>query len=59
MASGKTLSLQNFSRHYLWRGKVIGQRVRPQDREPRDRSLNGKDRIRARKARNKRPSWLS
>lgn len=54
MASGKTLELIEFSRGFMWRNRVRGQRVQSRDIEPRDRSLNGKARIKARKARNKR-----
>lgn len=44
---GKTIEMQNFSRLQRWR------RTEPRDARERDRSLAGKDRIRARKAANK------
>jgi hypothetical protein len=57
MASGKTLDLIKFSKRYVRRGGqhtkliVFGQSLKRSDREPRDRSLNGKKRIRARRTR--------
>lgn len=59
MAEGKTLELIKFSKRYLRKGSnggktyVLGQPLKRSDRTPRDRSLNGKQRIAARKARNK------
>lgn len=56
MASGKTLELITFSKRHLFkRGDgqsqyVRGQSVKAADKEPRDRSLNGKARIKARRA---------
>lgn len=47
MPFGKTLDLQAFDRMMRWR------RPEPRKTVPRDRSLNGKARIKARKAENK------
>lgn len=44
---GKTIEMRNFSAQQRWR------RTEPRDAVHRDRSLAGKDRIRARKAANK------
>ncbi len=47
MPFGKTLEIIEESRKQFWRV------IRPRETYPRDRSLRGKDRIRARKAANK------
>jgi hypothetical protein len=47
MASGKSLVLRGFDNMMAWR------RPKPWEQKERDRSLNGKARIKARKAANK------
>lgn len=62
MASGKTLDLIKFSKRYVTKGHsrrsfwVRGELVTARDKEPRDRSLNGKARIKARRQRH-RAGW--
>lgn len=62
MASGKTLELIKFSKRYVYKSgngtkiTVLGQPLQRKDREPRDRSINGKARIRARRTRH-REGW--
>lgn len=49
MASGITFDMITFSRQQKWRSYAIEER----EARPRDRSLRGKARIKARKANNK------
>lgn len=48
MASGKTLELRQFATQMFW--TQVARSLEPRETRPRNRSLNGKARIRARRA---------